>query len=194
MSFTAISAMQPHPWLMLRPDVSGAEARLCLQRDRLIKDVDCRDWETPHRGWALVHASKERLAKWDYQAEALFAAKRGVEVPLRDNHVYGAVVGAVKVVDCTWSYRSPWWKGGMPRGFVLGAAVPFAVPVECAGKPRFFQLPPEGAGDGGLELWQRLAAAIYAAGLAAEFKIDVREIRTAAAPAERREGEAQFLL
>jgi len=169
MTFTALSVIQPWPYLILRPDVVDAAARAALASSRRIKDCENRDWETPVRGWVLLHASSTRLAKWDYQAAALFAMKRGVEIPalaMRESLPYGAIIGAVRVDECTHFFRSPWFVG--PRAFVFGAAVPFGEPVTCGGAPRFFQLPLEG---GGAELAARLAAAVRAAGLAAAFKL-----------------------
>jgi hypothetical protein len=168
-SFTALSVIQPGPFLILRPDVVAPAAREDLRARRLMKDCENRGWETPTRGWVLLHASSTKSAKWDYAEEALFAAKRGVEVPMRECQPYGAIVGAVHVEDCTWSYRSPWFTG--PRAFVFDLAVPFAEPVPCDGKPRFFQLPPDGAGPGGAELLQTLTAAVRTAGLAQAFRL-----------------------
>lgn len=171
MTFTALSIIQPWPWLILRPDVVGAADRAALRAAGQIKDCENREWETPFRGWALLQASAQRLAKWDYQAAALFAAKRGVaELPLRGNLPYGAVVGAIRIDDCVWTLRSRWFTG--PRAFVIGAAVPFAAPVACGGALRFFQLPPDGGGVGGQELAHALAAAVGAAGLARAFGIE----------------------
>ncbi len=127
--------------------------------------------------------SSTRPAKWDYSAAQLFAGKRGVELPplcMRGALPYGAVVGAVRVDDCRWGYRSPWYVG--PRAFVFGAATPFLQPVPCAGAPRFFQLPQDGgASVGGAELAQQLAAAISAAGLARAFKLEAAALPAAPA-------------
>lgn len=169
MTFTALSIIQPWPWVILRPDIVEPGARAALRAGRWIKDCENRDWETPVRGWVLIHASSRRYAQWDYTAAALFAAKRGVDVPLRDNLPYGAVVGAARVDECTWTYRSPWFRG--PRAFILGASMPFAEPVVCAGFPRFFDLPERGSEAAGVALWHRLAAAVRAAGLAQAFKL-----------------------
>jgi hypothetical protein len=169
MSFTALSIIQPWPWLILRPDVADAAARAELRRARLLKDCENREWETPFRGWCLMHASSTRLAKWDYQAAVLFAAKRGVEIPLVDLP-YGAVVGAMRIDACTWSHRSPWAVG--PRMFVIGEAVPFAAAVPCKGAPRFFQVGADLDPEFARHLQTKLTAAIRAAGLAAAFKLE----------------------
>lgn len=170
MTFTALSIINPWPWLILRPDVTDAAARAELAARRLLKDCENREWETPVRGWVLVHASKTRLAKWDYQAAVMFAAKRGVDVPLVAMP-YGAIVGAMRIDACEWGYRSPWAVG--PRMFVIGAAVPFAAPVVCDGKPRFFQLPDANAEpEAARHLQGKLAAAVRAAGLAKHFKLE----------------------
>ena len=77
MPFPALSVIQPWPWLILRPDVREPAARAELRAAGLMKDVENRDWPTHVRGWVLLHASATRLAKWDYAAAAVFAAKRG---------------------------------------------------------------------------------------------------------------------
>lgn len=170
MTFTALSVIQPWPWLILRPDLIAPDGRAAARAAGLVKDVENRDWETPVRGWVLLHASKTRLAKWDYQAAALFAAKRGVDVPLQGNVPYGAIVGAVRVDDCVKRSSSRWFTG--PHAFALGASVAFAAPVECNGSLKFFPLPPAGAGLGGAELAAALARAIRAAGLGDFFRLE----------------------
>ncbi len=171
MSRPALSIIQPWPWLILRPDVVGATARAAAVR----KDVENRDWATAVRGWVLVHASKSRLAKWDYAAAAMFAGKRGVDVPLRENLDYGAVVGAIRIDGCENHIASPWYTGSW--GFRIGAAVPFANAVPCQGSLKFFPLPPREAANsvGGQELWYALAREIRAAGLAAAFGLRAPE-------------------
>jgi hypothetical protein len=170
MPFPAISIIQPMPWLIVRPDLVGAEARAAARERGEFADVENRAWEHPQRGWVLVHASKHRLAGWDYRARALFAAKRGVEVPLRDNLPYGAVVGAMRIESCGRRSPSRWFVG--PVGYGLTAAVAFAEPVACDGAPQFFHLPPTGAGPGGIELHQALAAQLRAAGVARFFGLE----------------------
>lgn len=167
MTFQALSVIQPWPWMILRPDVVGdEERRLCAR-----KDVENRVWATNVRGWVLLHASKTKLAKWDYQAAEMFAAKRGVQVPLRDNLDYGAIVGAMRIDGCENCPRSQWFTG--PWGFVIGAAVPFVHPVSCSGTLKFFPLPPKDTAHtlGGAELTFAIVQQIHAAGLAKAFSI-----------------------
>jgi hypothetical protein len=181
MTFTAISVIQPWPWLILRPDVVDQAARAELRRLQLIKDCENRDWETPVRGWVLLHASSRRLARWDYQTAEMFAAKRGVRaVPLRDNLPYGAIVGAIRIDDCQPRVKSPWFVG--PTGIIIGESVPFTRPIDCPGALRFFRVPPDGAGIGGYELAQRISAAVSAARLANAFGLE-----SVPMPAEREE-------
>lgn len=168
-SFTCISVIQPWPWLLLRPDIVGEEARAHARAAGLIKDVENRGWETKQRGWVLLHASATRLSRADYAAAAMFAGKRGVEVPLQMQLPHGAVVGAIRIDGCDRFIRSPWFMG--PEGLVIGAAVPFAKPVTAKGALKFFSLPAAGTGAGGLEQAMEIATQIRAAGLAAEFKL-----------------------
>lgn len=179
MQFPTLSVIQPWAWLLLRPDIVGAEARDEAWRLRLIKDVENRGWETSQRGWVLLHASATRLplvarpkegeARVDWQSAAMFAGKRGVEVPLQVSLPHGAVVGAMRIDGCDRFIRSPWFMG--PVGLVIGAAVPFAKPIPAKGALKFFPLPPVGGGLGGLQLECEICAEICAAGLAKEFKL-----------------------
>lgn len=173
MTFTALSVIQPWAWLIARPDLVGAEARAAARAAGLFKDRENREWETPVRGWVLLHASGTRLAKWDYAAAALFGAKRGVDVPLRDGLAYGAAVGAMRVDGCVWGDRSPWYQG--PRAFVIGASAAFAAPVPMGGLPRFFRVPDE-SHEWRPGLAGELAAAVRAAGLAKAFQIPEAEL------------------
>jgi hypothetical protein len=169
-TFSAISVIQPWPWLILRPDLADPEAVARARAQGQVKDVENRDWETSVRSWVLLHASSTRLAKWTYQEAALFALQRGVDVPLRDNLPYGAVVGAIRIDDCVRRSASRWFVG--PMGFVIGEAVPFATPVPCGGSLKFFNLPLEASDPEFAEaLAGKLAAEISAAGLAKEFRI-----------------------
>lgn len=178
MPFTAISMIQPWAWLMLRPDVTGAEARAELRASGRMKDVENRLWRSSQRGWVLLHASGTRLPrasvkskKGDWDSAALFAAKLGVEVPLQGGLPYGSVVGAIRIDGCESYMKSRWFTG--PWGYVIGAAVPFAQPVPCLGTLKFFPLPPEGGGVGGELLREELATELRAAGLEKEFGIEV---------------------
>lgn len=207
MTFTALSIIQPWPYMILRPDVTDPAVRADLLETGRIKDCENRDWETPVRGWVLIHSSSSRLAQWKYTAAELFGAKLGVEVPLRDNLVYGAVIGAARVDECRWGYRSKWYTG--PRAIVFGASVPFASPVFCEGRPRFFQLPLDERSAANGKKWTNEQCAAYAdraaskrrdlvhaiasAGLAKAFGIAAEQISTPA-PAIAAATDSSFLL
>ena len=165
----AISIIQPWPWLILRPDVLPADQRTALRLMGRMKDVENRDWATGVRGWVLVHASGTRLTKAEWASAAMFAAKRGVDVPLQVSLDHGAIVGAMRIDGCEPWVKSPWFTGS--HGLVIGVAVPFAKAVPMKGALKFFPVPPSGAGAGGLELEQAVHEQIHAAGLAAEFRL-----------------------
>ena len=179
MSLTALSIIQPWPWLILRPDVVAADQRAALRLMGRMKDVENRDWVTAHRGWVLVHASGTRLpvasrptegkAKADWQSAAMFAAKRGVEIPLQASLDHGAIVGAMRIDGCEPWVKSPWFTGS--HGLVIGEAVPFARAIPMKGALKFFPVPAAGTGAGGLELVQAIHEQIHAAGLAGEFRL-----------------------
>lgn len=168
MSFRALSVQQPWVWLILRPDIVGAEARAAARAAGHMKDLENRTWEAPMRGWVLLHASATRIAKWDYASAAVFAAKRGVEVPHRHSLDYGAIVGAVRIDGVVERPMSPWFTG--PKAFVLGAAVPFAEPMPFVGALKFFPVPAEGV-QSSPEEFARVCAVIRAAGLAEQFRV-----------------------
>lgn len=169
---TAISLIQPWAWLMLRPDITDPAQREAARAAGRIKDMENREWMTDRRGWVLLHASSTKYSRWDWAAHALFAAKRGVEIPLQgsDSMPMGAYVGAVRIDDCrTYAGASRWFTG--PCGLAIGAAVPFAKPVPGIGSLKFYQVPPPGAGVGGAEMLADIVREIRAAGLAEAFRI-----------------------
>ena len=106
-----LSIRQPWAWLI----VSG------------IKNIENRKWATKYRGTLLIHASK----KWD-QAGFDFANAMGKFVPDRKDHVFGAIVGKVNLVDCVTSHGSRWFFGS--QGFVLEDPGKFTTPIPCRGQ------------------------------------------------------------
>lgn len=170
MTFTALSIIQPWPWLILRPDVTDPAARFALAAAGQMKDHENRDWSTNVRGWVIVHASGRRLAAWDYRAAQLFAAQRGVEVPLREALPYGAAVGAMRIDAVETRSASVWATG---PGFKIGATVPFSAPVVCTGSLKFFRLPAPGEATAQKpRVAAELAAALRSAGLARDFGLE----------------------
>lgn len=166
----ALSVMQPWAWLILRPDLACEAARAEARALGRIKDIENRTWSSDTRGWVLLHASATRLAKWDWQAAALFAAKRGVDIPLQTSAPLGAYVGAIRIDGCEKWSRSPWFSGE-GFGFRIGDSVPFAEPVPGPGTLQFFPVPPPGAGLGGALLRGSVLAALRAARLAEAFRL-----------------------
>lgn len=168
MNWRALSIVQPWAWLILRPDLREPAARAAARARREIKDVENRGWSSDVRGWVLVHASASKLAKWDWAKAALFAAKRGVELPLQGELPRGAFVGAMRIDGCEPCVRSPWFTGE-GWGYRLGASAPWPVPVAGIGRLGFFDpgalVDIEVAG----KLRARIAEQLRAVGLAAEF-------------------------
>lgn len=116
----ALSIRQPWAWLIL----SGH------------KTVENRNWATRFKGPVLIHAAKG-MTRGEYEAAALFALQRGVQVPAFHNLERGGLVGVAEIVGCVSASVSPWFQG--PFGFVLGAVrrLPF---VPCAGALGFFDV------------------------------------------------------
>jgi len=160
----ALSIIQPWPWLILRPDLVSPADRAAARAAGKMKDCENREWETPVRGWVLLHASNTRLAKWFYQGAALFAAKRGVDIPMRDSLPYGAIVGAIRIDGCTSRPCSSWFTG--PHAFLIGDSVPFETPIGLLGALRFFQLSAD------ITVERRIEALIRAAGIAKQFNLE----------------------
>lgn len=116
----ALSLTQPWAWIV----ASGH------------KDIENRNWRTHYRGWVYIHASL-RLNEADYNYVDLFCRKAAptLVLPKRAELQRGGIIGAVKIVDCVTSSKSPWWMG--PFGFVLR----FARPIDftpCKGSLGFF--------------------------------------------------------
>jgi hypothetical protein len=135
-NWLAISVIQPWAWLLVRPDVTDPAGRMELRARGWIKDVENRDWYSNTRGWVLLHASATKLARWDWQAAAMFALARGVDVPAREAVDRGAFVGAIRIDGCEGHVRSRWFTG--KHGFLIGDAVPFRQPVPAKGELKFF--------------------------------------------------------
>jgi hypothetical protein len=121
-SLLALSIRQPWAWLVAHG----------------YKDIENRDWQTHVRGWVLVHAAGRLPAKWDWSANALFAAKRGVQIPCHRGVELGCLVGVMRIDDCVTTHSSRWFTG--PYGFVIGRAAAFLAPVSCAGSLKYFRI------------------------------------------------------
>lgn len=175
MDLLALSVCQPWAWLILRPDVTDAGARAALRAAGQMKDVENRGWESAVRGWVLLHASGTRLprasrtpdaVRGDWAGASLFAARRGVEVPLQGALPHGAFVGAIRIDGCERFVRSPWFVG--PVGYTIAEAVPFARPVPWEGALKFFKVQTDGTAPAE---FARLCAEIRTAGLAKAFAV-----------------------
>jgi len=114
----ALSIRQPWAWLI----VNG------------IKDIENRKWSTTYRGPVLIHASK----KWD-QNGFDYADAMGEFVPNREDHIFGAIIGKVNLVDCVMSHNSKWFFG--PQGFVFKDPIELEIPVPYRGQLGFFDVP-----------------------------------------------------
>ena len=73
----------------------------------------------------------------EYQGAALFALRRGVQVPPMQALERGGLVGAAEITGCVHRSASPWFEG--PHGFELRNAIrlPF---VPCMGALGFFEV------------------------------------------------------
>jgi hypothetical protein len=93
----ALSIHQPWAWAILHAG----------------KNVENRSWPTRYRGPLLIHASKNR-ATYDQEAKRDWEAIYGIALPRLEELTFGAVIGAVELVDCQPVSRidsSPWVEG-----------------------------------------------------------------------------------
>lgn len=101
----ALSLKQPFAWLV----VNG------------YKPVENREWRTKHRGWTLIHASKnvdhEGYAWLKQNLPEIFLL-----VPKPEDIEKGGVVGIVQITDCVDHHLSIWFFG--KYGFVIEEATP----------------------------------------------------------------------
>jgi len=114
----ALSIRQPWAWLI----VDGT------------KDIENREWFTSYRCPVLIHASK----KWD-QNGFDYANAMGEFVPNREDHIFGAIIGKVNLVDCVMSRSSKWFFG--LQGFVFQDPIEFKTAIPYRGQLGFFDVP-----------------------------------------------------
>jgi hypothetical protein len=109
------------------------------------KDVENRTWQTRQRGLLAIHAGRQ-----PDQGGYRFCEQMGVEVP--EDLAFGAVIGAVELLDVVRGHASPWAEHES-FNWVIGRA--FAItPISVLGKLGIFGAPPhiakaliEAAGD-----------------------------------------------
>jgi len=110
------------------------------------KPVENRDWPTARRGIVLIHAGlRAELLDVPFVV-ATVAAQTGrshqaVADELSRGRHLGAIVGAVRLVDCVEAHPSPWFFGRY--GFVFDRAMPLDRPIPCKGALSFFAPPPD---------------------------------------------------
>jgi hypothetical protein len=96
------------------------------------KDVENRSWSTKYRGPLLIHAGSSR------DRDAVLPRRRGVAEP--NEHVLGAILGIVDLLDVVEQSRSRWFSG--PFGWILANPRPFHSPVTCPGRLSLWTLTP----------------------------------------------------
>ncbi len=100
-----------------------------------VKDVENRSWPTRHRGPILIHAAaRMRASDLDVLAD-----EHGIELE-RAALAFGAILGAVDVVDCRREVMSPWHHAGA-FGWYLANPRRLPAPIPCKGKLRLFNVP-----------------------------------------------------
>ena len=118
------------------------------------KDVENRNWRTDYRGPLLIHASKN----WSQDGFDFLCGHKGLWVPRRENHVFGALIGIVDLVDCVDRHDSEWFWGDW--GWIFKNPREFKKPIPWRGNLGLFDVPDEaierklpalGGGDYGME-------------------------------------------
>jgi hypothetical protein len=87
----ALSLKQPYAWALFNG-----------------KDIENRTWRTNHRGLLLIHASVSKSKSYWIEA-AKVCYQQGLTVPGQSFLTYGALIGAVDVVDCRWGEEAIGW-------------------------------------------------------------------------------------
>ncbi|HEX2865030.1 MAG TPA: hypothetical protein VHN99_10715, partial [Deinococcales bacterium] len=101
---------------------------------RGVKDVENRSFKTNQRGLLLLHASATlEPLNWEDVGET----DQDLDPA---NLAFGALVGAVNVVDCTRERRSSWHEDDA-WGWYLGNPVRFAEPIPYKGAAGIFRVP-----------------------------------------------------
>lgn len=93
------------------------------------KDIENRNWRMNYRGWLAVHASQT--------VYGFGTLPDGSKVSLEMTNVRGAIIGAVRVIDCVTEHPSVWFEG--PFGLVLDLPIPIK-PIEYRGSLGFWDL------------------------------------------------------
>jgi hypothetical protein len=99
------------------------------------KDIENRPWRINWRGKLLIHASKT----WDQQGYDFLSDSMDEYVPSKEQHVFGAIVGTVELIDCVSEHHSKWFFGDY--GFVLEDPKQFTTPLPWPGKLGIFDVP-----------------------------------------------------
>lgn len=134
----ALSIRQPWAWLIIRPDIIGAESRARAGLSGEIKTIENRCWQTAFRGRVLIHASanctrREYDDAKDWLLET-FGTWFGLPELARLDR--GGIIGEVEITDCVSESCNHWFCG--PHGFVL--ANPQPLPFQpCRGMLKFFE-------------------------------------------------------
>lgn len=127
----ALSIKPPWPWLIINR----------------IKPVENRTWYCSHRGPLLIHASKG----WDQSgyewAMPEVDMPQIASFPEKRDHVFGAIVGHVEMVDCVNDHPSPWFFG--PWGFEFEDARKLRFPIPYRGQRLIFEIPDQVLRDAG---------------------------------------------
>lgn len=116
----ALSLKQPWAWLTIQG----------------IKDVENRNWSTDYRGPLVIHASKN----WSQDGFDFICGHKGLWVPWREDHVFGALIGYVDMIDCVDTYHDPEWFWG-DWGFVFKRPREFKTPIPWKGRLGLFDVP-----------------------------------------------------
>lgn len=105
------------------------------------KDVENRTWSTEWRGWVAIHASKN-LSSYTRESKLDWKALYGVELPEPEKMAYGAILGAVRLTDCTTKPVDSRWAEANVVHWLLRHARILSDPIPFRGRQGLFTLPP----------------------------------------------------
>lgn len=102
---------------------------------RLGKDIENRTRPTKFRGPLLIHASKT----WSKEGYNFITNRLDEFVLSEKQHVFGAIIGQVTLIDCVSESDSRWFFGDY--GFEIENPIEFLKPIPWKGQLGIFDIP-----------------------------------------------------
>lgn len=131
---------QPWAWMIIRPDLRGADTRALAGMLGEIKNIENRNRPTNIRGETLIGASKTCTEdEWEaaYSFVRTIYPKLAYRIPRPKHLQFGGIIGSVVITNCVEYHTSNWFCG--KYGYVLAGATPLPF-MPCKGQRGFFEV------------------------------------------------------